>query len=178
MSKIYPGVERRFTPWKNGGGETAEILCKPEGSGFDNFDWRISTAKVGQSGPFSTFPGINRVLTVIEGGAMRLTFSDGQIIDCQPDGVPHCFSGETPCVAELRGAELLDLNLMVRAPLTGAVYQSGAHVPGDALLACYLFALDDMPCFGLNRHDLRELPLASVTVPDNALVLTIRRGNG
>lgn len=176
MSRIYRGVERRFTPWKNGGGETAEILCWPEGAGFDDFDWRISTAKVGQSGPFSVFPGIDRILTVLEGGAMRLGFETGESLTCHPDGVPHGFSGAVPCHAYVPGAPLLDLNLMVRVPLRGAVYQSGEQVADDGLLAAYLFALEDHPALGLTRHDLQELPLDATTVPEGTLVLTIRRG--
>lgn len=176
MSCLYRGVERRFTPWKNGGGETAEILCQPQGAGFDDFDWRISTARVSQSGPFSVFPGIDRVLTVIEGGAMRLAFETGESLTCQPDGVPHSFSGAVPCHADLLGDPLLDLNLMVRAPLKGAAFQSGEVVADERLLAAYLFALKDIPELGLVRHDLLELPLGPITVRKDTLVLIISRG--
>lgn len=65
---IYLASDRHFSPWKNGGGETAEILCHPQGAGFGDFNWRISTARVASSGPFSTFEGIDRILTVLEGG--------------------------------------------------------------------------------------------------------------
>ena len=34
FARIYPGAGRAFAPWKNGGGETAEILCVPQGAGF------------------------------------------------------------------------------------------------------------------------------------------------
>lgn len=54
---IYRTADRVFRPWKNGGGETAEILAFPAGAGFDDFSWRISTAIVAASGPFSAFPG-------------------------------------------------------------------------------------------------------------------------
>lgn len=176
MSRLFRGVERRFTSWKNGGGETAEILCQPEGAGFDDFDWRISTAKVSQSGPFSAFPGIDRVLTVLEGGAMRLSFETGESVTCHPDGQPHRFSGAVPCHADLLGAPLLDLNLMVHAPLKGLVYQSGEEVADDGLVAAYLFALEDHRARGLIRHDLLELPLATTNVPEGTLVSTIYRG--
>jgi len=46
FAAIHPAADRRFAPWKNGGGETAEIACFPEGAGFDGFGWRISTARV------------------------------------------------------------------------------------------------------------------------------------
>ncbi len=68
-TRIWRRAERVFTPWKNGGGRTAEILAMPEGAGLDGFDWRISTAEVAQSGPFSLFAGLDRWLTVLEGGA-------------------------------------------------------------------------------------------------------------
>ena len=178
MSKIHRGVERRFTPWKNGGGEAAEIVCHPAGAGFDEFDWRISTAKVSRSGPFSRFPGVDRILTVIKGGAMILRFDDGVTIEARPDSGPHRFSGDVACEAELTGDELLDLNLMVRAPFLGAVHQAGETSGAGILEAAYLFALDDLPSHGLAEHDLMELPLdGELVVPEGALALTIRRCN-
>jgi hypothetical protein len=140
------------------------------------FDWRISTAKISQSGPFSSFPGIGRVLTVIEGGAMRLHFDDGRIIDAHPGSGPHVFSGEDACVAELLGEPLIDLNLMVRAPLEGAVHQGGEKVHAEGLVACWLFALKPLPALFLATYDLLEL-LATVdhVVPRDALVLSVRR---
>jgi uncharacterized protein len=63
----------RRMPWKNGGGETAEIAVFPEGATLDDFDWRISMATVSADGPFSLFPGVDRTLSVLEG--------DGPIID-------------------------------------------------------------------------------------------------
>jgi uncharacterized protein len=177
VSKIHRGVERRFTPWKNGGGETAEVVCVPANAGFEDFDWRISTAKVSQSGPFSRFPGVDRVLTVIEGGAMLLRFDNGIAIEARPDSGPHRFSGDDACDAELLGDNLLDVNLMVRAPYEGAVHKADETVEMDNLEAAYLFALDDLPAHGLAAHDLMDLPLeAKFVVPANALVLTIWRG--
>ena len=170
-------MERRFTPWKNGGGETAEIVCVPAHAGFDDFDWRISTAKVSRSGPFSRFPGVQRVLTVIDGGTMLLRFDNGVKIEARPDSGPHRFSGDDACEAKLLGDELLDLNLMVRAPYEGAVHQAGETVEMDNLEAAYLFALNDLPAHGLAAHDLMDLPLeAKSVVPADALVLTIERG--
>jgi len=58
--------------WGNGGGTTAEILAAPDGAGFGDFDWRVSTAVVAADGPFSVFPDVDRVLCVIEGGVLEL----------------------------------------------------------------------------------------------------------
>ena len=57
----------RRMPWKNGGGETTEIAVFPAGAGLDDFDWRVSMARVESSGPFSVFPGIDRTLAILEG---------------------------------------------------------------------------------------------------------------
>ena len=50
------------TPWKNGGGSTREIVCRPPGAGMDSFEWRVSIATIAQSGPFSVFAGVDRVI--------------------------------------------------------------------------------------------------------------------
>ena len=50
MSGVFPAAARQSRPWKNGGGETAEIVVWPPGAGFDGFDWRVSTARVAQDG--------------------------------------------------------------------------------------------------------------------------------
>jgi hypothetical protein len=84
--------------------------------------------------------------------------------------------GEDACVAELLGEPLIDLNLMVRAPLEGAVHQGGEKVHAEGLVACWLFALKPLPALFLATYDLLEL-LATVdhVVPRDALVLSVRR---
>ncbi|MBV9975040.1 MAG: HutD family protein, partial [Hyphomicrobiales bacterium] len=61
MRVLRAGQHRRM-PWKNGGGETTEIIASPEGAGLDEFDWRISMARVATDGPFSRFAGVDRTL--------------------------------------------------------------------------------------------------------------------
>ncbi len=106
-----PAAGRRETPWKNGGGLTAEVAAEPAGGGFD-FDWRISLAAVTAGGPFSRFPGVDRVLTVIE-GAMRLCVEGQDPVILRPHSPPHAFAGDAACAAEVI-APVRDLNLMVR----------------------------------------------------------------
>jgi environmental stress-induced protein Ves len=66
-------------PWKNGGGVTREIVCQPPGAGMDSFDWRVSIAHIASDGPFSAFPGIDRVITLLKGGGVHLSSADGQV---------------------------------------------------------------------------------------------------
>ncbi len=58
------------TPWKNGGGETREIICVPAPDA--PFLWRASIATLQADGPFSPFPGVDRVITLLAGQPLRL----------------------------------------------------------------------------------------------------------
>lgn len=60
---IQPSAWRR-QPWKNGRGITSEILRIPDGN---DYMVRVSVAEVGESGPFSTFPGYTRWSLLLEG---------------------------------------------------------------------------------------------------------------
>lgn len=158
MIARHPTASRRFTTWKNGGGETAEIVCQPEGAGFDDFQWRISTARVAASGPFSAFPGVMRSLTVLEGGPMVLRFA-GTEIRASPDAGPIAFRGDLDVHADLIGPPLLDLNVMTRAPFESRVRCASAPPPNGAraIEARYLFALSDLPVLAMERLDLARI---------------------
>ena len=67
--RIFRFADLATNPWKNGGGVTREVL-RHEEMGF--MHWRISIADVASEGPFSAFPGLKRILTVIEGKGMWL----------------------------------------------------------------------------------------------------------
>jgi environmental stress-induced protein Ves len=101
------------TPWKNGGGSTREIACWPPGAGFDQFDWRVSIASIASSGPFSLFPGVDRVITLLEGDGVRL---QGQGVDHRLDRAlaPFAFSGDLAIDCALLGGASSDFNVMTR----------------------------------------------------------------
>ena len=100
-------------PWKNGGGTTAEIAIGPPGSTLDSFDWRISLAHVASDGPFSSFPGIDRTLTVIEGAGLRLSV-DGRALELTTHSNPCSFRGEAVTHATRIEGNVTDLNVMTR----------------------------------------------------------------
>ena len=70
--RVFRSADHAFSPWKNGGGTTAEIAIGPPGATLDAFDWRISMARVASDGPFSSFPGVDRTLSIIDGAAQRM----------------------------------------------------------------------------------------------------------
>lgn len=105
----------RATPWKNGGGSTCEIACWPPGAGLDDFDWRASIATIAASGPFSEFPGVDRVIVLLDGDGVRLRSADGAI-DHRLDRpwAPFAFPGERALDCERLGGASRDFNVMVR----------------------------------------------------------------
>lgn len=107
-------AEHRRTPWKNGGGETAEVAAGPEGAGLDGFDWRVSLAWIEADGPFSAFPDIDRTLTILDGDGLRLSIGDGPEVDLVAGTEPHAFPGDVPAAVRLIGGPVTVLNAMAR----------------------------------------------------------------
>ena len=129
--------------WKNGGGLTREIVSWPPGSTVSDFDWRVSIAHIASSGPFSAFPGVDRVITLLEGAGVALQALDGTVrhrLD-QPL-VPFAFAGDVPMQAELLGPDCDDFNVMTRRSACSAsvqVLKRSTHLPSalhGLLLAC------------------------------------------
>ena len=113
-------------PWRNGGGVTREVAGLHSAAAEAGavpasraqevpWQWRVSIAEVSKAGPFSPFPGMDRVLTVIEGELLLLSV----------DGVEHPlekyrpfrFPGDADSAGALPTGDIRDLNVITR---TGA----------------------------------------------------------
>lgn len=133
-------------PWKNGGGETAEIAVAPAAAALDTFDWRISMARVDGDGPFSAFAGIERTLTVLDGAGIRLQVVGRDAVELTPGSAPYSFPADLATSAALLGGPITDFNVMTRR---GRVSQrvrretlsAASIVPAGALLTV-LFCVD------------------------------------
>jgi environmental stress-induced protein Ves len=98
----------RVMPWKDGGGSTTEIAIEPPGAGLaDAFLWRVSTAQVAASGPFSRFPGQTRSLVLLEGAGFLLDMGSkgrqrlkhpGQVVTFSGDDTVNATLIQGPCV--------------------------------------------------------------------------------
>ncbi|WP_327298202.1 MULTISPECIES: HutD family protein [unclassified Streptomyces] len=118
--RILRAAGRAAAPWKNGGGVTREIAAGPEGAGMDTFAWRVSLADVGADGPFSVFPGVTRVLTVVDGAGMELT-AGGVPLRADARFVPHRFAGDVATHGRLLEGPVVNFNVMYRETLTEAL---------------------------------------------------------
>lgn len=108
---LFPAAKRRSVSWKNGGGETQEVAAFPPGASVANFDWRISIATVSAAGAFSSFPGIDRHLTLLTG---RLLLDVAGVQHDLMPGDSVAFDGEAPSSGDPVSASATDLNIMTR----------------------------------------------------------------
>lgn len=123
------------TPWKNGGGVTREIVCRPERAGMNGFDWRASIATIASDGPFSTFSGVDRVIVLLDGSGVRLQSDDGRIdhgLDAPLQ--PFAFDGGADIACTRLGGESTDFNVMTRRAICHADVRVARHV--QRLSAC------------------------------------------
>lgn len=112
--RIIRAADCLIMPWKNGGGTTTEIAAHPQGASLDDFDWRVSMAHVGTDGPFSSFPGIDRTLSVLTGNGIVLAFGDGETVRLDQSCAPYPFSADRPVEGQLVAGPIDDLNVMTR----------------------------------------------------------------
>jgi uncharacterized protein len=112
--RIIRAGEGKTTPWKNGRGSTTEIAISPAGASLDDFDWRVSMARVASDGPFSDFAGIDRTLAVVKGTGLVLMIGKDAPVTLSSGSDPVSFRGDTPTSARLTAGEITDLNVMTR----------------------------------------------------------------
>jgi environmental stress-induced protein Ves len=170
-------------PWKNGLGSTREIAVQPSNAGMDDFLWRVSIAEVASAAPFSSFPGIDRQIALLDGNGFTMTLDDGRVYPLTMPFVPFAFAGEAKVAVTLIDGPTRDFNLMVRRALaSGEVLvwpEAGSYLLDPAIVLIYAArgAIDTADGV-LHAGDawLTAAPTRGdhVTVRDNALAFAIR----
>jgi environmental stress-induced protein Ves len=112
MIKVIKTHDFRRMPWKNGGGETIEIAVSPDNAHWGNFEWRVSMAHVTQSGPFSSFPDVDRSLAIVSGEGLRLSIGSQKAVTVEAHSAPVSFRGEEDTKGALIKEAVLDFNVM------------------------------------------------------------------
>lgn len=164
--RILRACERSAVSWKNGGGLTREIASHPEGSAFDDFDWRLSIAEVRTGGPFSAFPGIERQMAVLS-GRLVLSLAGGEPLSVSPQSPPLRFAGEAPVLAQPPEEPVVDLNLMTRrGRCTGLLRRQTAGAADSLVPSAHTAVLVALAPLGLAAHGERW----QLSVLDAALI--------
>jgi environmental stress-induced protein Ves len=127
--------EHLAMPWANGKGTSYEVASNRDAS--NQWSWRVAIAPVVEDGPFSSLPGIDRQLVVINGNGMVLEV-DGKTVDCLPSQVV-AFSGDATAYARLIDGPSVDLGLMTeRDVIAGSlivVTSVGGVIESDLIVA-------------------------------------------
>jgi environmental stress-induced protein Ves len=139
---FFERAQLHASPWKNGGGVTREIACHPPQAGMQNFDWRISIAHIGSDGDFSVFTGVDRVITLLEGGGVQLSSADDSVLHALDTPLqPFAFSGDTEVHGRLLNGGCHDFNVMTRRGVCQAEvrvlrrHETGLPAPAGLLMA-------------------------------------------
>jgi environmental stress-induced protein Ves len=117
--RLIPQSSYLRARWKNGLGHTDQIAIFPENADLrrGDFLFRLSTARIEQSSPFSEFPNHDRTLTILNGEGIRMIHSvdspDDQVEEI-PRMNPYEFPGDIPSRCELLGKSVQDLSLFIR----------------------------------------------------------------
>jgi environmental stress-induced protein Ves len=109
-----PRDQYRSMPWRNGSGITREI-ARAAGVGAE-FSWRLSLASIAASGPFSSYVGYRRSVTLIAGNGFRLAVGAQEPVTLDTVGATALFPGDVPTGCVLIDGACSDLSLMVREP--------------------------------------------------------------
>lgn len=112
--RILKNEQYRRMPWRNGHGETAQIAISPAAGTLEDFDWRVSMARIEGDGPFSQFPHTDRTLAVLRGDGLHLSIGDSARIKLTRHSEPLVFRGDVAADTNLVGGAVTDLNVMTR----------------------------------------------------------------
>tara|TARA_R110002124_G_scaffold177332_2_gene345304 strand:- start:4754 stop:5332 length:579 start_codon:yes stop_codon:yes gene_type:complete len=179
MIEIIPPTQFKTVPWKNGQGETIEMLINPGGS-LENFDWRLSMANVVEDGAFSNFSGYTRNLILIAGDGINLQHNDNKIDRLTRLLDISTFDGGDKTVGNLQSNEITDFNIITRTErITTKVkcYPQAKNQDLGTSQLCFIYSLFKDALLTINNDQkVVTLPaqhLMQITdLPENYATLT------
>lgn len=166
----------RRMPWKNGKGETLELLCQQDEQGIR---WRISQAAVVEDGVFSDFTGMQRTLVLLSGQGMQLTHQVTESHNLtQPLDMAR-FAGFEHTVASLTQGPIEDLNIMVRqadtqAQVTALVANANQSLTRQTDSYFYANEVTEVQLTSLLAAPTLETPKQSIKMPKDSLLILAR----
>lgn len=114
MMRIVRRSDLVWKPWKNGGGVAADIVVMPEGAGWEDFDGRVSLARVEKSGVFSVFPAADRVMMILSGNGLTLDIEGRSRVVLTTASAAYTFPGDAPTIGAPVDGPIENLNVMMR----------------------------------------------------------------
>jgi len=161
-------------PWKNGGGTTRELSHRSE---LGQMIWRLSLADISRDGPFSAFPRLCRIHTIVTGRGLSLV--GGGVTFLAKPFQPLMFDGALQLDAELVDGACQAFNVIYNPDLVQAEAEVSSAGPirtekGENVLFVLTGELDLGALGRLTRHEgLILKDPASGQVSDGGMVLQI-----
>lgn len=164
--QIFHASTRPKTPWKNGGGTTRPVASAPGQA--REFGWRLSLAEVNTAGAFSCFPGISRLMGILQ-GQLHLEVEGRPAVTLRPENAAFAFPGDAPAYGAPVDGIVQDINLMFDPECFLATLDYAPHgINRVATIAAHLIlALKPLTVNGI---ELAELDAA--LVPEHTEVIT------
>ncbi|WP_201313816.1 HutD family protein [Dyella sp. EPa41] len=139
---IIRAADTQPQPWKNGMGTTREIARFPADACNEDFLWRVSVAEVNSAAPFSTFPGVDREIVLLEGDGFTMTLDGAREHALVIPFEPFAFVGEARVEVTMAGGATRDFNLMIRRAWgrgeVRTLMQPGSHEPAPSCVLLYV----------------------------------------
>ena len=98
--------------WRNGMGVSWDIASEPPGG--EDFGWRFAMARIDADVPFSHYPGVDRIFTLIEGNGLDLDLMGRPALAVDHLYVPHPYPCDVETFCRLRNGPCRALNLFVK----------------------------------------------------------------
>lgn len=134
--RLLTAADFHRLPWQNGRGTTLELVRHDDATGA--LLWRLSVADVVEPGPFSPLPGIDRVITLIDGDGFDLDFGGARPGVALRPFEPLAFSGDWRTTATAVHGPSRDFNVMTaRGKLAAKVEVAGTKLPPAELAYVY-----------------------------------------
>lgn len=135
--RLLAAADFRRLPWANGRGTTLELVRQNDAAGA--LLWRLSVADVVEPGPFSPLPGVDRVITLIEGEGFDLGFDGARPPVSLRPFEPFPFAGDWSTTATTVYGPSRDFNVMTASGKITAEVELAENGHGSADLI-YVYA--------------------------------------
>ena len=156
-------------PWRNGGGTTTELARNGD---TNRWLWRLSVADVDRSGPFSDFTGYRRIIMLLEGSGMALSFDGAPPVVLDRRYRPFAFDGGMRTECTLLDGPIRDMNLIVDGRIEASLdvrllerEASWQIEPGECVL---LHAIDGRFDVAIGAHRVALAPGDTLRVDGGA----------
>jgi environmental stress-induced protein Ves len=175
--RIIRKTDLREGRWRNGLGVSWDIATDGN-AGADDFGWRLAIARIDSDVPFSHYPQVDRIFTLIDGQGLDLDFADGRTLAADQLFVPHPYPCDVPTFCRLRDGPCRVLNLFLKRRSREAevdILSSNADIthPGP-ILAFVLKGPADMNGVNLETGDTAVTDERISIVASGALVYAAR----